>query len=126
MSPEAGLDAPPRGPLTFSRLKWTSFFHSLLYSALLLCAFAAGKPEPLTADEITPVSFHMQDICHTFKKGHRLMVQVQSSWFPLVDRNPQKFCDIYQAREEDFQKATQRVYHSPQAPSRVELQVLTR
>ena len=49
MSPEAGLDAPPRGPLTFSRLKWTSFFHSLIYSALLLCAFAAGKPEPLTA-----------------------------------------------------------------------------
>ena len=48
MSPEARLDAPPSGPLTFARLKWTSFFHSLIYLALLLCAFAAGKPEPLT------------------------------------------------------------------------------
>ena len=54
------------------------------------------------------------------------MVQVQSSWFPLVDRNPQKFCDIYHATAEDFQKATERVYRSPQAPSRVEVQVLTR
>jgi len=52
------------------------------------------------------------------------MVQVQSSWFPLVDRNPQKFCDIYQAREDDFQKATQRVYRSPQASSQVRVQVL--
>ena len=48
MSTEARLDAPPRGPLTFSRLKWTSFLHSLIYLALLVCAFAAGKPEPLT------------------------------------------------------------------------------
>jgi len=53
------------------------------------------------------------------------MVHVQSSWFPLVDRNPQKFCDIYSAKEEDFQKATQRVYRTPQASSQLRVRVLT-
>jgi len=54
----------------------------------------------------------MPDVYHTFRRGHRVMVQVQSSWFPLVDRNPQKFVDIPKAKPEDFQKATQRVYRS--------------
>jgi len=54
----------------------------------------------------------MPDVYHTFRRGHRVMVQIQSSWFPLVDRNPQKFVDIPKARPEDFQKATQRVYRS--------------
>jgi hypothetical protein len=54
----------------------------------------------------------MPDVYHTFRRGHRVMVQIQSSWFPLVDRNPQKFMDIPKARPEDFQKATQRVYRS--------------
>ena len=67
----------------------------------------------------------MPDIFHTFRRGHRIMIQVQSSWFPLVDRNPQKFCDIYQATEADFQKATQRVYHSPDAASQLRVSVLT-
>ena len=53
------------------------------------------------------------------------MIQIQSSWFPLVDRNPQKFCDINEATEADFQKATQRVYRSPQAASQVRVGVLT-
>jgi predicted acyl esterase len=66
----------------------------------------------------------MPDAYHTFRRGHRIMVQIQSSWFPIVDRNPQTFCDIYQAREEDFQKATQRVYHSPPAASQIRLKVL--
>jgi uncharacterized protein len=52
----------------------------------------------------------MPDINHTFLKGHRMMLQIQSSWFPLVDRNPQKFVNIYKATEADFQKATERVY----------------
>jgi predicted acyl esterase len=60
----------------------------------------------------THIEFAMPDIFHTWLKGHRLMVQVQSSWFPLVDRNPQKFVDIYNAKDSDFQKATQRVYGS--------------
>ncbi|HET8676210.1 MAG TPA: CocE/NonD family hydrolase C-terminal non-catalytic domain-containing protein, partial [Blastocatellia bacterium] len=61
---------------------------------------------------------------HTFKKGHRIMVQVHSSWFPLVDRNPQKFVDIYNATEADFQKATQRVYNSRQYGSHVKVGVV--
>ena len=66
----------------------------------------------------------MPDAYHTFRRGHRIMVHVQSSWFPLVDRNPQKFVDIYNAKKDDFQKATQRVYRSKQAPSSVRLTVL--
>ena len=67
----------------------------------------------------------MPDVFHTFRRGHRIMIQIQSSWFPLVDRNPQKFCDIYKATEADFQKATQRVYRSPQAASHVRVGILT-
>ena len=63
----------------------------------------------------------MPDAYHTFRRGHRIMVQVQSSWFPLVDRNPQKFCDIYRAQSDDFQKATERVYHSPEARSAIQV-----
>jgi putative CocE/NonD family hydrolase len=71
-----------------------------------------SKPEPMTPGKVAHIEFEMPDILHTFLKGHRLMVQVQSSWFPLVDRNPQSFVDIYNATEADFQKATQRVYCS--------------
>ncbi len=71
-----------------------------------------SKPEPFKPNQPTPVKFNLQDIHHTFKDGHRIMVQVQSTWFPLVDRNPQKFVDIYHATEADFQKATHRIYRS--------------
>jgi hypothetical protein len=81
-------------------------------------------PEPFVPGKVEPVEYVMPDVFHTFRKGHRIMVQVQSSWFPLVDRNPQKFCDIYSARAEDFQKATQRVHRSKGAPSSVVLNVL--
>jgi hypothetical protein len=70
------------------------------------------------------VKFGLNDVFHTFLKGHRLMVQVQSSWFPLMDRNPQVFTDIYHAREADFQAAEERLYHSPQLPSHLVLPVL--
>jgi putative CocE/NonD family hydrolase len=70
------------------------------------------KPEAMAPGKKTHIEFNMPDIFHTWLKGHRLMVQVQSSWFPLVDRNPQKFVDIYNAKDSDFQKATQRVYGS--------------
>jgi predicted acyl esterase len=72
------------------------------------------------------VAFELPDASHTFKKGHRIMVQIQSSWFPLVDRNPQKFVDIYKATESDFQKATQRVYRSGPNGSRLKLSVISR
>lgn len=69
------------------------------------------KPEPFTPGAITEINIRLQDILHTVKKGHRLMVQVQSTWFPLIDRNPQKYVDnIFQATANDFQKATHRVY----------------
>ena len=66
----------------------------------------------------------MPDVNHCFRRGHRIMVQVQSSWFPLVDLNPQKFVDIYTAKPADFQKATERVYRSKNAASRVNVMVL--
>ncbi len=66
----------------------------------------------------------MPDAFHTFRAGHRIMVQVQSSWFPLVDRNPQKFVDIYTARKADFQKATHRVHRGPGLPSFLKVHVL--
>ena len=70
------------------------------------------KPEAFVPNKPTRVKYSLPDIAHTFKKGHRIMVQVQSSWFPLVDRNPQKFIDIYHAKEADFQKANIRIYHT--------------
>lgn len=81
-------------------------------------------PEPLKPGEITEVSFRMPDVLHTFKAGHRIMIQVQSSWFPLVDRNPQTFVDIYNAKESDFKAATHRVYHSAKHPSRIRVGVM--
>jgi len=83
-----------------------------------------ARPEAFVPGQVTRVAFGMDDVLHTFKKGHRIMVHVQSSWFPLVDRNPQTFVDIYSAAPSDFRTATQRVYHSRAQASRIELQVL--
>lgn len=69
------------------------------------------KPEPFVPGKITGVKYELPDVAHTFKKGHRLMIQIQSTWFPLADRNPQKFVNIYTANNSDFQKATIRIYH---------------
>ena len=66
----------------------------------------------------------MPDVYHTFRSGHRIMMQVQSSWFPLVDRNPQTFMDIYSAKAADFRKATQRVYRTREMPSHVTVLVV--
>ncbi len=82
------------------------------------------KPEPFEPGRVTKVEFTMPDINHAFRKGHRVMVQIQSSWFPLADRNPQKFVNINTATEADFQKATQRIYHAPANASRLTLTVL--
>jgi hypothetical protein len=82
------------------------------------------KPEAFVPGVIAKVEWVMPDVCHTFRTGHRIMVQIQSSWFPLLDRNPQTFCDIYRARAEDFKKATQRVYRTATAPSAVRVNLL--
>ena len=79
------------------------------------------KPEAFVPNKPTQVKFTLPDIAHDFKKGHRIMIQIQSSWFPLVDRNPQKFVNIYNAKEDDFQKATIRIY---QDASTIQLPVL--
>lgn len=83
-----------------------------------------SKPEPFEPDTPTQVEFRISDTFHTFRRGHRIMIQIQSTWFPLVNINPQKFVDIYDASEEDFQKATQRVFHSRKMPSSVQVLVL--
>jgi len=81
-------------------------------------------PKAFEPNKPTVVKFTLQDVCHVFRPGHRLMVQIQSSWFPLFDRNPQKFVDIYTADESDFQTATQRVFRSPQQSTRLRFQVV--
>ena len=82
------------------------------------------KPEPFVPNKPTQVKYILPEVAHTFKKGHRMMIQVQNSWFPLVDRNPQKFMDIYQADEKDFQKATHRIYHNSNHTSSVQISVV--
>jgi putative CocE/NonD family hydrolase len=82
------------------------------------------KPEPLVPNEVTHIEFDLRDKCHTFLKGHKIMVQIQSSWFPVIDRNPQTFVDIYHAQESDFQKAEHIVYRSNRHSSHLKLFVL--
>ncbi len=82
------------------------------------------KPEPLKPDEITALNFDMPDVNHTFRKGHRIMVQVQSSWFPLVDRNPQTFTDIPTAKPEQFVNATETVFSGGSHGSALQVTVL--
>ncbi|HMP03782.1 MAG TPA: CocE/NonD family hydrolase [Gemmatales bacterium] len=83
------------------------------------------KPEPFKPGEPALVRLPLQDVCHTFKKGHRVMIQIQSTWFPLVDRNPQKYVDnIFLAEEADFIPATHTVHRSARLPTRIEFGVL--
>ena len=79
------------------------------------------KPEPFVPNKITPFNVVLNSTAHTFLKGHRIMVQIQSSWFPLVDRNPQKFVDIPNANEADFTKASISIYHDNAHPSKLEV-----
>jgi len=101
------------------------------YQALVRAEVMRGKyrnsfsrPEPFVPGQPTRVSFHVPDVLYTFKKGHRIMIQVQSSWFPLVDRNPQVFEDIYKAQPGDFKKAQIRLYHQKDLPSGIQLGIL--
>jgi hypothetical protein len=84
-------------------------------------------PQPFVPGQVTDIDLPLQDILHTFKVGHRVMVQIQSTWFPLFDRNPQTYVDnIFEADEEDFVKATNRVYHTPDHASYLEVLALGR
>ena len=82
------------------------------------------KPEAFVPNKITTVKYALPDVAHTFKKGHRLMIQVQSSWFPLADRNPQQFMNIYKAEEKDYRKSNIKIYHSGTSQTKFVLPVL--
>ena len=83
------------------------------------------KPEPFKPNEPTVIKLTLQDVLHTFNKGHRVMVQVHSTWFPVADRNPQKYVpNIFLASDDDFTAATHRVYRSAEMPSRITVGVL--
>jgi putative CocE/NonD family hydrolase len=117
--PARGNDvAPPRGTL--------AGYQQLVRGNPLRGKFRNGyeHPEPFVPGKVEAISYHLGDVNHTFRRGHRIMVQVQSSWFPLVDLNPQTFVTIPKAKPEDFKAATQRVYHAAQTPSGLQLLVL--
>ncbi|MNY19687.1 Cocaine esterase [compost metagenome] len=82
------------------------------------------KPEAMVPGAITKVNYTLPDVAHTFRKGHRIMIQIQNSWFPLADRNPQQFMDIYQAQPGDFRKATHRIFHDVHNASAITVTVL--
>jgi putative CocE/NonD family hydrolase len=82
------------------------------------------KPVPFTPGKTETVTLHLNDVLHTFKKGHKMMVQVQSSWFPLADRNPQQFLKIPEAKESDFIRSTIKIYHDKMNASKIILPVL--
>lgn len=83
------------------------------------------EPKPFKPDEIAKISFELWDVCHTFKRKHRIMVHIQSTWFPFIDRNPQKYVpNIFEADEDDFIKVINRVYRSKEHPSYIEVGVL--
>ncbi len=116
-------DAPenPKSPeITFGN------YQQLIRSEIIRGKFrnSESKPEPFVQNQVTSVSLELQDVLHTFQKGHRIMVQIQSSCFPWADRNPQKFMDIFKAEPADYQKATQKVYHQKGAESYLKVGVL--
>jgi uncharacterized protein len=83
------------------------------------------KPQAITPNKVEQYTIDLHSLNHVFKKGHRIMVQVQSTWFPIIDRNPQKYVpSIFEATEKDFRAATQKIYHSMQWPSHIELSVI--
>jgi len=102
-------------------------YQLMIANEVLRARFRNGfeKPEPVEAGQVTEYTIDLHSNNHAFRKGHRVMVEVQSTWFPLIDRNPQKFApNIFMAAEADYQKAEQRVYRSRKYPSNVELPVV--
>jgi len=102
-------------------------YHQLVRSEAIRGRFRNSyeKPEPFEPNKVTYVDLPLQDVYHTFKKGHKIQIQIQSSWFPLFDLNPQKYVpNIFEASESDFIKATQRIYHTAEYPSSIEVKVL--
>ena len=104
-------------------------YAQLVRGEIMRARFRASfsEPQPMRPDEITPIAFRLQDVLHTFRAGHRMMVQVQSSWFPAFDRNPQHYVpNIYEADASDFVTATERIWVDRAEPSYLEVQVVPR
>lgn len=102
-------------------------YHQLVRAAVMRGRFrdSYSDPKPFEPGEVTYVDVPMLDIHHTFKKGHRIQIQIQSTWYPWVDINPQTFVEnIYKADSSDFEDAVQRVYHTPEYPTSIEVKVL--
>jgi putative CocE/NonD family hydrolase len=116
VSPDNEIEAGHRGTAGMQRMVRAEVFR---------CKFRKSfeHPSPLVAGQVEEVSFDLNEIAHVFKKGHRIMVQVQSSWFPLVDMNPQKFVNIPDCSKEDFQRAKIRLYHDAGHASSLSLPV---
>ncbi len=113
----------PNHPYMPDKKMMLANYHQMVRSEVLRGRFRNSfeKPEPTVPNKITDINFQLQDVLHTFKKGHKIQIQVQSTWFPLIDRNPQKYVpNIFKANESDFIKATHKVY----SDSRIEVQVL--
>lgn len=121
------IDVHPEGaPRDHPMGAATSGFQQLVRGDVMRGKFrnSYARPEPFVPGKVAKVEFGTDDVLHTFKKGHRMMVHIQSSWFPLVDRNPQTFVDIYRAVPSDFKKAMQRVYRGGAQGSYISLGVL--
>ena len=106
-------NAASRTPSRQERTRPMSNYHEMVRSEVIRGKFRDSyeRPEPFEPGRPTRVRLPLQDVLHTFRKGHRIQVQVQSTWFPLVDLNPQTFVpNIFEAKEGDFVRATQRVY----------------
>ncbi len=118
--PDSGVGATPRDRNA------NGGYEMLLRGDVLRGKFrnSMSRPEPFVPGAATPIRFRMNDVYHTFLPGHRIMVQVQSTWFPMIDRNPGRFMNIWNATDADFQKTTQRVFRSADYPSHVVLPVM--
>jgi len=117
------IDVRPDGPEGTTLPGYQMLLRSEVFRGRFRNDYA--KPEPFVPGEITRVKFELLDVLHRFQKGHRLMVQIQSTWFPLVDRNPQTYVDnIYFAKPDDFRKAVHRVYRSQTHPTHLTIGVL--
>ena len=115
-----------RAPTAFSVLESLGGFQLLVSGEVLRARFRRSfeKPKPVVPGEVAEYTIDLHWNHHCFRKGHKIMVQVQSTWFPVYDRNPQKFVEnIYKASDSDYIKATQKIYRSREAPSSIILPV---
>lgn len=124
------IDEFPGKPLEGSRIAEEDFQsgrQQLVRGQVMRARFRESfrEPKPMTPGEVENVEFELHDVLHTFKRGHRIMIQVQSSWFPFVDRNPQTYVpNIFEAQEEDFVTATHSIHRSPAQPSLIRMGVI--